>query len=183
MNGLKVFINLFGGLENALYIASKLEQMKTIKLSVEQARELYNTNKEFRNTILHEFTDAELGIEPLLRDWEDLDFKDNYSVDLKGNIIHHIGNIQTHLNVPTEKHAKSLVAFAKLSLLMRDLGDECNFDWGNVLDRHVIERQKYTIITYVAYHSYFFLAFKTESIRDAFLEKHERLIKDYFMID
>lgn len=187
MNGLKVFINLFGGLENALYIAVKLEQMKTIKLSVEQAKELYNTNKEFRTTILHEFTDTELGIEPILRDWEDLEFKDTYCSTSKGDVFkqeEHNYHDLCYLNVPTEKHAKSMIAFAKLSMLMVDLGDECNVDWSNVDQRkYSIIRENNHIQGFMSHLFFEFLAFKTKSIRDAFLEKHERLIKDYFMID
>ena len=145
--------------------------MKTIKLSVEQAKELYNTNKEFRNTILHEFTDAELGIEPLLRDLEDLVFDRAYIKDIT-------------LGVPTEKHYISVIAFAKLSMLMADLDDECNVDWGDDNEaKYTIERKGNSLSRYWYYSGYHFLAFKTQSIRDAFLEKHERLIKDYFMID
>lgn len=148
--------------------------MKTIKLSIEQAKELYNTNKEFRTTILHEFTDSELGIKPLLRDWEDVF---NSFEDVK------MYNV-SHIKLLSQKHAKSLVAFAKLSLLMDDLGDECNVDWGDENEiKYVLRRISNEVKKDWLRGSFEFLAFKTESIRDAFLEKHERLIKDYFMID
>ena len=146
--------------------------MKTIKLSVEQARELYNTNKEFRDTILHEFTDSELGIEPLLRDYKHLDFNNTYAPKKYYDLL-----------VPSHKHCNSMIAFARLSMLMHDLGDECLHDWCDEDNKYVIDCHANKIITYVSYHFYYLLAFKTESIRDAFLEKHERLIKDYFMLD
>ena len=156
--------------------------MKTIKLSVEQAKELYNTNKEFRNTILHEFTDTELGIEPILRDWEDLDFEDSYYTNYNGVVTKEV--CDNVLMMPSIKHAKSMIAFAKLSMLMSDLGDECNVDWSNWnQNKHIIVRENNHIQGFMSHEFYEFLAFKTRSIRDAFLEKHERLIKDCFMID
>lgn len=159
--------------------------MKTIKLSVEQAKELYNTNKEFRSTILHEFTDNELGIEPILRDWEDLDFLNTFYPMHNGWIDKQINLAYApFLNVPTEKHAKSMFAFAKLSMLMADLGDECNVDWSNCDEiKHVVYCYKNKPTKESFNVSSHFLAFKTELIRNRFLAKHEQLIKDYFMID
>jgi hypothetical protein len=46
--------------------------MKTIKLTTEQAQQLYAKDPTFRETILHEFTDEELGIEPKPLTWYDL---------------------------------------------------------------------------------------------------------------
>ena len=46
--------------------------MKTIKLTTEQAKQLYAKDQTFRETILHEFTDEELGIEPKPFTWYDL---------------------------------------------------------------------------------------------------------------
>ena len=159
--------------------------MKTIKLSVEQAKELYNTNKEFRNTILHEFTDSELGIEPILRDWEDLNFNRSFFVNNKGDIGTERSGIYSscHSNVPTEKHAKSMIAFAKLSMLMHDLGDECNVDFRSYYNKYIIFKAENKIMVTKVCSTYHLLSFKKKSIRDAFLDKHERLIKDYFMID
>ena len=158
--------------------------MKTIKLSVEQAKELYNTNKEFRNTILHEFTDSELGIVPILKNWEDLEFENKVYPNYYGDInVIHINSKPAQLAVPTKKHAKSMIAFAKLSMLIHDLEDECNVDWNNEDVKYVIDCYKNTISKGLSHLANCFLAFKKKSIRDAFLDKHERLIKDYFMID
>ena len=46
--------------------------MKTIKLTTKQAKQLYAKDPTFRETILHEFTDEELGIEPKPFTWYDL---------------------------------------------------------------------------------------------------------------
>lgn len=47
--------------------------MKTIKLTNEMAAALYNKDPELRTTLLHEFTDEELGIKDKPLRWEDLE--------------------------------------------------------------------------------------------------------------
>lgn len=172
-----------------LHLHHRNNYMKTITLSVEQAKSLYNTNKELRSTILHDFTDSELGIEIELREWEDLKFFNSLYPIHNGNIYKQINLAYApFLNVPTEKHAKALIAFAKLSMLMDDLGDECNVNWSERSEiKYTIERYKNELISeyydFTSSHTYQFLAFKTKSIRNRFLDKHKQLIKDYFMID
>ena len=61
--------------------------MKTIKLTTEQAQQLYAKDPTFRETILHEFTDEELGIEPKPFTWYDLE-------DFKGCYIDHLSIIE-----------------------------------------------------------------------------------------
>lgn len=160
---------------------------KNIELTVEQAKYLYSTHPEYRKTLLSVFSDEELGITPILRDWEEVigSLTDSYYPTCSGNIEEDKTGIilNSHTNVPTIKHAKSMLAFAKLSILMNDLGDECDVDWIDYGKcKYTIVRRNNRIIKGETRSSYQFLAFKTESIRDAFLEKHEQLIKDYYMI-
>ena len=66
--------------------------MKTIKLTTEQAKQLYAKDQTFRDTILHEFTDEELGIEPKPFTWYDLGqvqgaYIERGSKILDGNIL------------------------------------------------------------------------------------------------
>lgn len=161
--------------------------MRTIKLTVEQAKTLYNSNKELRDDVLKDFTNEELGIRPYLKNWIDLDFTNTYYPQHNGDIKHGKTppRLFTFLSVPSEKHAKSMIAFAKLSMLMADLGDETNVDWNgdNDEEKHIILYDEFGIDTYVAYHNYTFLAFKTKSICEEFKDKHIDLIKEYFMID
>ena len=63
--------------------------MKTIKLTAEQAQQLYAKDPTFRDTILHEFTDEELGcIEPKPFTWYDL-------VEVKGMYIGQMSYIRS----------------------------------------------------------------------------------------
>jgi hypothetical protein len=66
---------LFGSLIKYIIFAG----MKTIKLTNEMAVELYNKDPELRTTLLHEFTDEELGIKPKPLRWEDLTISHYYT--------------------------------------------------------------------------------------------------------
>ena len=65
--------------------------MKTIKLTSEQAQQLYAKDPTFRETILHEFTDEELGIEPKPFTWYDLGKMKGVYIEMNSEIIE--GNI------------------------------------------------------------------------------------------
>ena len=158
---------------------------KTITLTVQQAKELYEKDNSFRTTILSEFTDSELGIKKELKGWSEL------GDSLKGYFIgenSHIKEVNCLINLfhrnvfATKKQAQSALAMAQLSQLMADLGDECDVDWGDGNEKHTIVREYDCLVCSFEHECYQFLTFKTESVRDAFLEKHEELIKQYFMI-
>ena len=159
---------------------------KTITLTTEQAKELYNKDNSFRGTILSEFTDSELGIKKELKGWSELgDSLKGYFIGVKSHIEEANCLINPfHRNVfETKKQAESALAMAQLSQLMADLGDECDVDWMDDDEmKFAIGRTKDRLNRNYFFESFRFLAFKTESVRDAFLEKHEELIKQYFMI-
>ena len=158
---------------------------RTITLTVEQAKELYEQDNSFRTTILSEFTDVELGIKKELKRWEELGVFDGFYIDSACCIEETLENSPTYDMrdiFATEKQAMSALAMAQLSQLMADLGDECDVDWSSNSTKYILNRSNKTIDSNYTYHEYYFLAFKTESVRDAFLEKHEELIKQYFMI-
>ena len=161
---------------------------KTITLTVQQAKELYEKDNFFRGTILSEFTDSELGIKKELKSWEEIGRTDGYCIDQRtGGVIGFIAastNYKHNKTVfATKKQAQSALAMAQLSQLMADLGDECDVDWMDDDEmKFTIGRTKDRLNRNYSFESFRFLAFKTESVRDAFLEKHEELIKQYFMI-
>lgn len=83
----------------------------------------------------------------------------------------------------TTEQAKSALAMAQLSQLMKDLGYECDVDWDNECTiKFCIHREYDRIFAEDTRNSFEFLAFKTKKLRDKFMEKHEHLIKEYFMI-
>ena len=160
---------------------------KAVLMTAEQAKSLYNKDNSFRDTLLSEFTDYELGIKPKMKSWEDLRCFTGYWMTGYGSVVHEYHNltcIQEYKGLyATEKQLKSAYAMAQLSQLMKDLGSECEVDWGGRNHyKYVIDRQYYKLHTTTADRTYHFLAFRTPEVRDAFLEKHEELIKQYFML-
>lgn len=160
---------------------------KAVLMTAEQAKSLYEQNNSFRETLLSEFTDEELGIKRELKRWSELGDIWGYGVDQRtGGVIECIAK-STHYKhnefiFKTEKQAESSLAMAQLSQLMADLGDECNVDWNDGNEKYTIVAQFENLYGGFEYGFRQFLAFKTESVRDAFLEKHKELIKQYFMI-
>ena len=158
---------------------------RTITLTVQQAKELYEIDNSFRDTLLSEFSDVELGIKKELKSWVELNYIDGCFIGSDSSIIHErrlLTVVYNRNTFATKKQALSALAMAQLSQLMADLGDECEVDWSSNSTKYILNRSNKTIDSNYTYHEYHFLAFKTESVRDAFLEKHEELINQYFMI-
>ena len=54
---------------------------KQVKMTIEQAKDLFKSNPEFRNTILSVFTDDELGIDNFPKKFRDLGMIKGYYID------------------------------------------------------------------------------------------------------
>ena len=114
--------------------------MKTIKLTNEQAAALYKKDPELRTTLLHDFTDEELGIKPKRLRWEDLgnvngcyiSGNDSY-IKLKG--VKH-NTIKENRNVyPSVKDAEKALAHCQLLQLAKHY---------NKCEQHEIEDDTYS---------------------------------------
>ncbi len=163
---------------------------RNLKLTIEQAQKFYKEQPEMRELLLTTFTKEELegvGLREL-RDWMELENIKGYWITSNSRILastNYKSSIEKiiHRNIfATEKQAKSALAMAQLSQLMKDLGDECDIDWTKGI-KHVIRRHRNSLTSDCYLNAYHFLAFKTPEIRNAFMAKHERLLKDYFMLD
>ena len=168
---------------------------KAILMTAEQAKSLYEQNKSFRNTLLSEFTDEELGIGLILKDWHELGKskpgRSNKVIEgwwiSSDSVLTEFGNASledVNRNIfATQKQAISTLAMAQLSQLMADLGDECDVDWGgDIALKYTIVRFGGVLLKGKSVKEFQFLTFKTESVRDAFFKKHEELIKQYYML-
>ena len=160
---------------------------RTITLTVEQAKELYEKDNSFRDTLLSEFTDVELAITPKIKTWGELKMVEgfiiNHYADGVTKDISHTTLSKSKSIYATKKQVLSAFAMAQLSQYMADFGDECDVDWGDEFERKwTISRYNNALEVEQAWGIFNFLAFKTKATRDAFLEKHEELIKQYFMI-
>ena len=112
---------------------------KTIKLNADQAKALYDKDNDLRHTLLHEFSDEELGIKPNPFTWYHLK-------EVSGRFIHGADSYITNPDVysamdpnrnifPTKKDAKSSRAKAMLLQLAKHYNDgeteEEWVDWGD----------------------------------------------------
>lgn len=162
--------------------------MKNINLSTQQAKQLYREHPEWRNTVLDQFTDDELGIEPQLpKSWEDLREVDGYWADAYCDIQFgtrfYTTNSSSQLIFPTEKQVKSTLAFAKLSQLAKAMNGGWEPDWNDEnVQKYIVEYQKgfLTIESYASIKSH--LCFKTKKIAEFSRENHRQLWEDYWMI-
>lgn len=117
--------------------------------------------------------------------WNDLKLIDGYYIETGAGItaIYKVPSLDNNKNLfATEKQAKSALAIAQLSQLMKALGDECDVDWNTPVYKFCIERHQNTIQDNGYISTYQFLSFKTQSVRDKFMEFHIDLIKQYFML-
>lgn len=161
---------------------------KIIKLSLEQARKMYKKSPEMDELLLANFTKEELEKPDLPKEWSDLKFVSGYwisgfsqvkEVSANSTIT---GNKNTYA---TKKQARSALAMAQLSQLMKVYNGDWEPDWNSsdqtkfVIKRHgkILEKDDYY------YQSFHFLSFKSSDIRDEFLNNFEDLIKQYFMLD
>ena len=167
------------------------DKMKQINLTTEQAKQIFQTNPELRTTVLVEFTDEELGIEPLLpKTWESLDQISGYWITEDASLQWadrvFPSNACSQMIYSNDKQAKSALAFAQLSQLAKAMNGDWESDWKNT------DEDKYTIQSRCD--SSFLLSidcrnvtmshitFKTEELAEFSLKHHRELWEDYWMI-
>lgn len=83
----------------------------------------------------------------------------------------------------TENQARSALAMAQLSQLMKDVNNDGDPDWQNQdTTKYIIYSYKDGIATGYRNNAGEFLTFPTRYIRDQFLEDHKELIEEYFLM-
>ena len=121
-----------------------------------------------------------------MKQWSDLGRIGGYFVTDNATVSRYqeVSNIATNKNVfATKEQALSSLAMSQLSQLLKDLGNECDVDWSNPdLIKYTIGNHSNEIKGCTTYNNYYFLAFRTEKIRDEFMNTHMELIRQYFML-
>ena len=121
--------------------------------------------------------------------WADLGGVNGYSIDPNRGVVPCEPSCSTqdqrYKNVfATEDQAKSALAMAQLSQLMKH--PAYHGDWkpkfGSGGDAYVITFIGGQVDTGFSHDMAYFLAFKSEEIRDKFLENHRDLIEEYFLM-
>jgi len=109
-------------------------EKRTIKLNAAQAKDLYEKYNELRDTLLHEFSDEELGIKPEPFTWYDLGRIGGHYINADSQIKNlgvGYGLQDKHRNIcPTRKDAKSSRAKHMLLQLAKHYNDgETEEEW------------------------------------------------------
>jgi len=163
--------------------------MKTIKLSNEQATELFLRNPEFRTTILSDFSDSDLGIAILRpKSWSELkSIKGYYVTNSSGilevdNPLEYKGGFEN--TVPTKADAKSILALSQLLQLANNLNGNEDIDWK---DSHTTKFSVYynhrdaeLRTTWANSHQSDILLFRREEEAEFSAKYHKDLWLDYY---
>ena len=164
-------------------------ETRNVKVTLETAQRWYGQGGEFKEMALSAFTEAELN--PVSNEWESKFVGKEITGYYVGSmsIIHDLKCICAEpekATFKTEKQAKSALAYAQLTQLMAL--PEYNGDW--VADWSAGNIKKYVIISLSgaleidsSYELYCPIYFKSDKIRDKFLENNRDLLKQFFELD
>lgn len=152
---------------------------RLITLTIEQAKEVYAKNPEYRNTFLAGFTNFELGIFPhFATELEQI--KRPYYITSSGDIVDPIVPTRFRVsNFKTRKRAEEVLALIQV-LAFRDDVWEKDGNWfpeAGPTAKYGITINKNHLVPIVHYTYNQILSFRTREIRDWFLETHKELIE------
>lgn len=164
-------------------------ESRNVKVSLETAKRWYEQGGEFKEMALSAFTETELN--PVRNEWESKFIgKEIDGVYIASDsCIYKMGcicNYSEKGTFKTEKQAKSALAYAQLTQLMAlpEYNGDWVPDWNDDCEaKYIIRRVRNGIDTdyYSITHHHIF--FKSEEIRDKFLENNYDLLKEYFELD
>lgn len=163
--------------------------MKNIQLSAEKAKQLFGKNPELDEILKQNFTEEELGLKkPLPKTWYELMSICGYSITELDSKLRFYRNLDTRDDnrnlFATEAQAKSAIAYAQLTQLMKAYNGDWEPDWEDDMElKYVIDRDRNGLERSSYYTSYSFLAFKDPEVRDKFLENFQEIIKVFYQID
>ena len=147
-----------------------------MKIQAPEGYEIDRENSTFENII---FRKAE---RKLPKKWEDLENVNGHYADSWGDVRCYYGvNTPDHTNkniFPTKEEAEACVALAQLCQLKDRYNGGWKPNWNSTAEtKYVIEIFKNNIVKNLYGGKHRILAFKTEELRDKFLENFEDLIE------
>lgn len=151
-------------------------ETKEMKIQAPEGYEIDRENSTFENII---FRKAE---RKLPKKWEDLENVNGHYADSWGDVRCYYGvNTPDHTNkniFPTKEEAEACVALAQLCQLKDRYNGGWKPNWNSTAEtKYVIEIFKNNIVKNLYGGKHRILAFKTEELRDKFLENFEDLIE------
>ena len=151
-------------------------ETKEFKIQVPECYEIDIKHSTFENIIFRKVE------RKLPKKWEDLENVNGHYVDSWGDVRCYYGvNTPDHTNkniFPTKEEAEACVALAQLCQLRDRYNDGWKPNWNSKAEtKYVIEIFKNNIAKNLYGGKRRILAFKTEELRDKFLENFEDLIE------
>ena len=151
-------------------------ETKEMKIQVPEGYEIDRENSTFENIIFRK-TERKLP-----KKWEDLENVNGYYADSWGDVRCYYGvNTPDHTNkniFPTKEEAEACLALAQLCQLRDRYNDGWKPNWNSTAEtKYVIEIFKNNIVKNLYGGKHRILAFKTEDLRDKFLENFKDLIE------
>ena len=163
-------------------------ETRNVKITLETAKRWYEQGGEFKEMALSAFTEAELN--PIRNEWESKILGkdiDGYYISSLSYVVQFNNNCakRDSATFKTEKQAKSALAYAQLTQLMAlpEYNGDWVPDWRNDELKYIIRRYGTGIDTGYYSNIHHHISFKSEKIRDKFLENNLDLLKEYFELD
>lgn len=161
------------------------EETQSIKLTLEEAKELLKTNNSLKDKLIAIYPELENKV---ISRWEDLKVISGFYVSSCSNIIEYKNYLQpynTNKNTcATKAQAKSQLAYSQLTQLIKATGKGATEeDWKDV------GKTKFCItffpsngnlICNTSYYVFEFIAFTCKDTRDKFMRLHTELLLQYF---
>ena len=168
----------------------KIDDMeeRTIKLTLEKAKEFYRKGDEFKDLALSAFTKEELEKVELPKTWEefcklyDIHFPNEYYIDSSSNIRKFLGGLGRDVNscknvLPTRETAEAHLALMQLHQLRDCYRQGWKPDWENTdLCKYSIVLVNNTPKILPSYSCNCFLSFQSKKIAEEFLNNFRDLI-------
>ena len=148
---------------------------KELKIKVPEGYEIDREKSTFENIIFRKVE------RKLPKKWEDLENVNGHYADSWGDVRCYYGvNAPDHTNkniFPTKEEAEACVALAQLCQLRDRYNDGWKPDWKDGTEKHVIYFSHDIIDRTSACLSHYVLTFKTQELRNEFLENFRDLIE------
>lgn len=171
-------------------IFRKVEDMeeRTVKLTLEKAKEFYKKGGEFRDLALSAFTEEELTKVELPKTWEE--FCKSYNmrsnecfINLRSDIASVPDKYERKINsdknvLPSEEAAKAHLVLMQLHQLRDCYRQGWKPDWGNGHCKYSIISDKKILCIVPSINCSCFLSFQSEEIAKLFLKNFSSLIEE-----
>ena len=152
--------------------------MNDLNITAPEGYEIDLENSDLEQGVI-KFKEKNSG---LVMSWGDLGFTSGYFVDTDSD-VQYSDEIDTEMEYyrntwATKEQAEASIAMAMLSQLMKQANGDWKPDWADEHEtKYIIFRQGNTLMRQFYYTRSHFLAFKSQEIRDEFLELHRDLIE------